>query len=72
MERSQYWYIGSLQILANTYTTALTTKHGNCCFLLFNREYSIITNKDELIKENARIKQVLKVTGYQQSNISKI
>ena len=27
---------------------------------LFNRAYSIITNKDDLHKENARIKQVLK------------
>ena len=35
---------------------------------LFNRAYSIITNKDDLIKENARIKQVLKENGYQESN----
>ena len=39
---------------------------------LFNREYSIITNKDDLHKENARIKQVLKENGYQESIISKI
>ena len=26
MERSLYWYIGSLHILTNTYTTALTTE----------------------------------------------
>ena len=26
MEKSMYWYIGSLHILTNTYTTALTTK----------------------------------------------
>ena len=26
MERSLYWYIGSLHILNNTYATALTTK----------------------------------------------
>ena len=32
---------------------------------LFNRAYSIITNKDDLHKENARIKQVLKENGYQ-------
>ena len=31
---------------------------------LFNRAYSIITNKDDLHKENARIKQVLKENGY--------
>ena len=39
---------------------------------LFNRAYSIITNKDDLDKENARIKQVLKENGYQESIISKI
>ena len=39
---------------------------------LFNRAYSIITNKDDLHKENARIKQVLKQNGYQESIISKI
>ena len=31
---------------------------------LFNRAYSIITNKDDLHKENTRIKQVLKENGY--------
>ena len=31
---------------------------------LFNRAYSIITNKDDLGKENTRIKQVLKENGY--------
>ena len=41
-------------------------------FSLFNRAYSIITNKDDLHKENARIKQVLKENGYQESIISKI
>ena len=39
---------------------------------LFNRAYSIITNKDDLYKENARIKQVLKENGYQESINSKI
>ena len=39
---------------------------------MFNRAYSIITNKDDLHKENARIKQVLKENGYQESIISKI
>ena len=39
---------------------------------MFNRAYSIITNKDDLDKENARIKQVLKENGYQESIISKI
>ena len=39
---------------------------------LFNRAYSIITNKDALHKENARIKQVLKENEYQESIISKM
>ena len=39
---------------------------------LFNRAYSIITNNDDLHKENARIKQVLKENGYQESIINKI
>ena len=38
----------------------------------FNRAYSIITNKDDLHEENARIKQVLKEYGYQESIIGKI
>ena len=39
---------------------------------LFRRAYSIITNKDDLHKENARIKQVLKENRYQESIICKI
>ena len=39
---------------------------------LFNGTYSVITNKEDLRKENARIKQVLKENGYQESIISKI
>ena len=39
---------------------------------LFNRAYSIITDKDDLEKENTRKKQVLKENGYQESIISKI
>ena len=39
---------------------------------LLNRAYSIIINKDDLCKENARIKQVLKKNGYQENIISKI
>ena len=41
-------------------------------YSLFNRVYSIITNKDDLHKENARIKQVLKENGYRESIINKI
>ena len=39
---------------------------------LFNRAYSIIINKDDLHKENTRIKKLLKENGYQESIISKI
>ena len=39
---------------------------------LFSRAYSIITNKDDLHKENTRIKQVLKENRYQESIICKI
>ena len=39
---------------------------------LFSRAYSIIINKDDLDKENTRIKQVLKENGYQESIVSKI
>ena len=65
MEKSLYWYIGSLHILSNTYTTALTTKQ-------VDRAYSITTNKDDLHEENARIKQMLKENGYRESIINKI
>ena len=40
--------------------------------MLFNSAYSIITNKDDLHKENAGIKEVLKENGFQKSIISKI
>ena len=39
---------------------------------LLNRTYSIITNRDDLRKENAEIKQVLRENGYQESIIGKI
>ena len=39
---------------------------------LFNRAYSIITNKDDLHKENARINQVLKENGYRESIFRRI
>ena len=73
MERSLYCYIGSLRKLSKTYTTTHTTK--SCkenVSSLFNTAYSIITNKDDLRKENAEIKNVLKENGYQESIISKI
>ena len=49
-----------------------TSCKENVVSSLFNRAYSIITNKDDLHKEIARIKQVLKENGYQESIISKI
>ena len=74
MERSLYWYIGSLHILTNTYTIAhhQTSCKESVVSSLFNRAYSIITNKDDLHKENARIKQVLKENGYRESIVNKI
>ena len=39
---------------------------------LFNRAYPITTNKDDLHKESARIKQVLKENGHQESISNKI
>ena len=39
---------------------------------LFNRAYSVVTNKDDLYKKNTRIRQVLKENGYQERIISKI
>ena len=38
----------------------------------FNKAYSITTNKDDLIKENVRTKEVLKENEYQKSIASKI
>ena len=68
MERSLFWYIGNPRILTNTYTTARTTKQvESIVSSLFNRSYSIIANKDDLTKENAKIKQVLKENRYQES-----
>ena len=69
MERSLYWYIRSLHILTNIYTTALTTKQV-ASEVMFPP--CLVENKDDLHKENARIKQVLKENGYQESIISKI
>ena len=39
---------------------------------LFNRADAIIANRDDVTKENVRIKQVLKENGYQETIISKI
>ena len=45
---------------------------GKCVSSLFNRAYSIITNKDDFLKENTRTKQVLKENGYRESIINKV
>ena len=58
MKRSLYWYIGSLQILINTYITAHQTScKESVVSSLFNGASYIITNKNDLHKENVRIKQ---------------
>ena len=58
MKRSLYWYIGSLQILTNTYITAHQTScKKSVVSSLFNGASYIITNKNDLHKENVRIKQ---------------
>ena len=63
MHTDQYWHYSShLQ----------TSCKESLVSSLFNRSYSIITNKDDLYKENARIKQVLKENGYQESIINEI
>ena len=60
MERSSYWYIGSLLLLSNTYTTAFTTKQVVWKMLLTPCLYPIINNKDDFTKKHTRIKQALK------------
>ena len=74
MERSLYWYIKPTR--TDQYLH-YSSHHPTSCkeiavSSLFNRTYSLITNKDDLHKENGRIKQVLKENGYQESIISKI
>ena len=54
-----------------------SSHHQTCwreCFVscLLNRVYSINANKDDLINENVRTKEVLKENGYQKSIVSKI
>ena len=74
MEQSLYWYIGNLCKLASTYSTALTREQvaRKVLFPPSLISYSTITNKDNLTKENGRIKQLLKENVYQESIISKV
>ena len=58
MERSLRLYTGRQRILTNTYTTALTTKQV-ARRALFNRTYSIITNKDNLKSDSHLPKKTL-------------
>ena len=61
--------------MTNRYTTAPNTKQfctESVVSFLFNRTYSIITNKDDSAKENSRIKDVLQENEYQESIIGKI
>ena len=54
IERSLHWYIRSLRILTNTYTTVFTTKQAykeSVVYSLFNRAYSITTKKDDVTKK---------------------
>ena len=59
------------QYLHNSYHYQ-TSCNGSAVSSLLIRAYSIVTNKDDLHKENARIRQVSKENGYQKSIISKI
>ena len=71
MERSSYWYIGSLQILTSTYTTALTTKQvaRKVLFPSCLVEHILLLQ----IKIPYRKKtKVFKENWYQESIISKI
>ena len=74
MEQSLYWHIVSLCKLTSTYNTTLTRKQvlRKVLFPPCLIPYSTITNKDNLTKENGRIKQSLKENGYQESIISKV
>ena len=79
-DTSLKWNNGEISVLVYrkpSHTDQYSSHHQTSCkesvvSSLFNRAYSIITNKDDLYKENARIKQVLKENGYQESFISKI
>ena len=70
-----YWYIGNLCILTNTYTITHTTKQvaKKVMFPPCLIEHIPLSHKkDDVHNENARIKQVLKETGHQESVVSKI
>ena len=74
MEQSLYWYIGSLYKRASTYSTALTREQvgRKVLFPPCLIPSSTITNKDNLTKENRKIRQSLNENEYQESIISKV
>ena len=53
------------------YSSCHQTSKESVVSSLFNRAYFVVTNKDDLRKENTRRKQVLKENGYQESITSK-
>ena len=61
-----YWSIPTLQL------SPPTSCNESVASSLFNQACSIAVNKDDLTKENARIKQVLKENINQESIISKV
>ena len=59
-----------LLLLGSIVTTMVSSHHQTCCkesavSFSFNRAYSIMINKDDLTKKNARMKQALEEDGYQ-------
>ena len=76
MERYLYWHIESLCLLTDQYLH-YSFHHQTSCgesavSALFCRAYSVFINMDDLAKENARIKQVLKENGYHEIIFNKI
>ena len=60
------------EISALVYRKPTQTDQYLHCSSNYQTSFKEITNKDDLHKENARIKQALKENGYQESIISKI
>ena len=73
MERFLYWYIGSLHILTNTYTTALTIKQvaRKVLFPPCLMEH-IPLSQIKMTYTKKTQEEWIKENGYQESIISKI
>ena len=68
-----YWYIGSLYMLTiPTLQLSPPKKLQSVVSSWFNGAYSMITNKDDLTKENTRINQGLKNDRYQEKNVKSL